>query len=68
MDGSLPVTHLASAVWIEINPKMKPPMQPVDKSSIEKNKEQIYRRVAGVCNAVVATARKKLAMDKSKVV
>ena len=42
MDSSKPVTRLATSVWSEANEEMKAPLQFLPKSSIPKDKEEIY--------------------------
>ena len=64
MDETMPVTHLASAVWNEQNDKITRPVPPVPKSVIQSDKLQIYLLVASVCQPVVAAVRRKLAAEK----
>ena len=61
MDGSKPVTHLATSVWNLLNNKMKPPVPPVPKSAVSKGKRKAYSQIASDCHRAVQTARKKLA-------
>ena len=62
MDGSRPVTHLATSVWNQINFKMKPPIPPVPRSAVSKKKRKVYIQVSSVCLPAVKEAREKLAM------
>ena len=64
MDSSKPVTRLATSVWSEANEEMKAPLQFLPKSSIPKDKEEIYNQVADVCIPVVEAIREKQALEK----
>ena len=63
IDGSKSVPYLATSLWLTDNKAMYPPLPSLPRSSIQKDKLEIFLQVADSCKSVVENIRKKMSEE-----